>query len=326
MEKIIRLTESDINKLVKKILNEGIPPALMKLFGAQTARKLEQVFEPKVAENIEKYFAHIIAIEEKNLLTKAGQQYLKSSIGVEIPATTIKSILDMGLAGKINKGNMEQYLQYLPEKLFNGNEFRDNIRTLLTATINKVEKTGAQKAAGQAEVKATTQKVATNQSSQAAPVGQALSKGSFGMSDAEESKRLAYWFDQKFYEANNKRHAFITDEVINKMTPETKSYLLNLLEKTKNIHPDFRGGRFLNPENNKVMTTENDLLKMVTSNMWGGYGRPGIMASKAIYKEAGIPSLPIPSKSVENNLNSIFPTSSNTSYAHAGKNAWSSSN
>ena len=141
----------------------------------------------------------------------------------------------------------------------------------------------------------------------------------------EESFKLAKWFDQKFYEANDKRHSFITDEIINKMTPETKSYLLNLLDKTKNIHSGFRGGRFFNPDNNKLMTTENDLLKMVTTNMWGGYGRPGIMASKAVYKEA-IPSLPIPSKAVENNLNSIFPTSSNTSYAHAGKNAWSSSN
>ena len=274
-----------------KLLTEGVlPPALMKLFGAQTAKKMDQIFAQDIA-NIESFFAKIIASNEKVLLTKAGQQYLRSSIGVDYPASSLKSIIDLANVGKINRTNMEQYLNLLPEKFYNGMEFRENIRKLLEGTVVRVEK-GVGKTVAQ---KAETQ------------VAKTAPSGSFKMGDSEESGNLAYWFDKKFYEANDKRHGFIKDEQINKMTSETKSYILYLLDKIKNIHPNFRNGKFYNPDNNAVMATENELLKMATMNMWGGGGRPGILARKVMYKEP-IPSLPVPSQSVRNNLDQIFPS------------------
>lgn len=303
MSKIIRITESDLTRIIKRvirekqyglvsgeILMEGIlPPTLMKLFGLQTAKKMDQIFVKEIS-NIELFFAKIISSGEKNLVTKSGQQYLRSSIG-DYPSSSIKSIIDLAISGKINRANMDQYLNLLPEKFYNGSLFRENIRKLLDSIVIRVER-GVGKTA-------VAQKVETQ-------VSKVIPKGSFPMGSTEDSGKLAYWLDKKFYEANDKRHDNITDVQIGKMITQTKSYILNLLDNIKDSHPNFRNGKFYSPANNSVMETENDLLKMATQNMWGGFGRPGILLRKFRNKEP-IPSLPIPPQSVKDNLNSIFP-------------------
>jgi hypothetical protein len=310
MKKVIRLTESDLIHLVKKVINEGLPPSMTKLFGAQTSKRLEQFFEPAAAQNIEKYFAHIISSQQKNLLTKSGQQYLKSSLGVEIPALTLKSILDLGMSGKINKSNMEQYLALLPEKLFNGSELRNNIRALLTPVINKVEKGGVQKGLPQTQAKSVA-----SSANPATSVNQIVSKGSYNMADSDESFKLAKWFDQKFYESGYKRHEQITKDMFDKMLPETKDYLKKLYERMKQLDP-------YNPNSRITPKTDFEIVQAATNNYWGGLGRYGKLTSLGIYGEK-VPSLPIPSKSIENNLNTLFPT--NPSGLNKGQTAWSSS-
>jgi hypothetical protein len=71
--------------------------------------------------------------------------------------------------------------------------------------------------------------------------------------------------------------------------------------------------------------TERESIDAVTNNYWGGFGRTGKLVKDNVSNIKNTPSLPIPSKSVENNLNSIFPTSSHSQYGN-GKNFWSSSN
>jgi hypothetical protein len=291
------------------LLIEGpIPSTLMKLFGAQTARKMEQIFAQDI-ENIELYFAKLTAESEKVLLTKAGQQYLKSSIGVEIPTSTIKSMFDLASVGKITKSNMNEYLNLLPEKFNNGSNFRENISKLLQGTINRVEK-GAGK---------VTKKILNKTSSKTkVPVSQTMSKITFKMAKPEESFKLAGWFDQKFYESGGKRHDNITNAQFEKMLPETKEYLKKLYQRMKELFPD--------SINSKIsVKTDQDAVKAVTSSYWGGFGRQGKLVGDNARNIKNTPSLPIPSKSVENNLNSIFPTESNSQYA-LGKNFWSSSN
>lgn len=302
MSKLI-VTEKQYNLFSKKLLMEGtpIPRTLMKLFGAQTARKMEQIFVQDI-DNIELYFARITSESEKVLLTKAGQQYLKTSIGVPIPTSTIKSMFDLASVGKITKSNMDEFLNLLPEKFSNGSDFRGNIRKLLEATINRVEK-------GVGKVK-TINKTKVS-------VPQTISS-SFKMAEPEESFKLAGWFDQKFYEAGDKRHSSITDSQFEKMLPETKNYLKKLYERMKELFPE-------NPNSRSQVKTERELIDAVTNNYWGGFGRNGKLVQDNFSNIKNTPSLPIPSKSVENNLNSIFPTPSHSQYG-GGKNFWSLSN
>jgi hypothetical protein len=296
------ITEKQYELVSNKLLIEGpIPSTLMKLFGAQTARKMEKIFAQDI-DNIELFFAKITSESEKVLLTKAGQQYLKSSIGVEIPTSTLKTIMDLASVGKITKSNMEQYLNLLPEKFFNGSDFRGNIRKLLEATINRVEK-------GAGKVK-TVNKTKV-------PVPQTISS-SFKMAEPKESFKLAGWFDQKFYEAGDKRHSSITNAQFEKMLPETKEYLKKLYQRMKELFPGNINSRL-------QVKTERESIDAVTNNYWGGFGRTGKLVGDNVSNIKNTPSLPIPSKSVENNLNSIFPTPSHSQYGN-GKNFWSSSN
>jgi hypothetical protein len=302
------ITEKQYELVSNKLLMEGpIPSTLMKLFGAQTARKLEQIFAQDI-DNIELYFAKITSESEKVLLTKAGQQYLKSSIGVEIPTSTLKTIMDLASVGKITKSNMEQYLNLLPEKFFNGSDFRGNIRKLLEATINRVEK-----GAG----KVTAKTVNKTLSKTKVPVPQTISS-SFKMAKPEESFKLAGWLDQKFYEAGNKRHSSITNAQFEKLLPETKEYLKKLYQRMKELFPGNINSRL-------QVKTERESIDAVTNNYWGGFGRQGKLVQDNYSNIKNTPSLPLPSKSVENDLNSIFPTAGNSQYG-AGKNFWSSSN
>lgn len=292
-------------------MEQPIPQSLMKLFGAQTARNVEKIFAKEI-DNVESFFAKIISADEKILLTKGGQQYFKSSIGVEIPSSLIKNMLDLAAAGKINSSNINSYLSLLPEKFVNGSSFRDNIGKLINGTINRVEK-GA--------LKAPVQSV----SKQTAPLTKEISKGSFRTASPDESYMIAGWLDQKFYESGERRIAEPTDQEYAKMIPETKSYLIKLLDYIKNYHPNYENGVWKHPITQKPSKTERELVNNAVVNMWGGLGRPGPLTRRKIYDNLPTPPLPIPTKAVEDNLNSIYPTSSQSMYGK-GKNFWSSTN
>lgn len=307
-EKQYRLVMADL------ISEQKFPPSLMKLFGAQTTRNVEKIFANQT-DNIESFFGKLISAEEKILMTKGGQQYFRSSIGVDVPASTIKSLLDLATSGKMTKANMEQYVSLLPEKFIEGSEFRNNIRKLLTGIIERVEQ-GVGKSLTQTKgVTQTTKKTAQA----TAPV---IAKGSFKVADPEESFKIAGWLDQKFYESGSRRHSELTDREYSSLIPETKSYLLTLLDYLKNYHPNFKNGNFYDPSNNKISKTERELLDRATMNIWGGYGRPGGLVRMKL--DGGkTPPLPIPTKAVEDNLNSVFPTASNSMYGN-GENLWTS--
>ena len=294
--------ESEYNLLL-----EQLSPTLMKLFGAQTAKKMERIFADKTG-NIERFFAELASASEKVLITKSGQQYLRSSIGVEIPTSTIKSILDLASTGKITKSNMYEYLNLLPEKFHNGSQFRGNIKVMLDGIITRLENSGgkiATKTANKASSKPLTS------------ASKAIGKSSFKMADPDESFKLAGWLDQKFYEANDKRHSEITDAIFNKMLPETKEYLKILYKRMKELFPD-------NINSKKIVKTDRDVVDTATSNYWGGFNRANKIIKDNTQQMGKTPALPIPSKSVEDNLNSIFPTPPNSMYSN-GKNFWSSS-
>lgn len=287
------------------LLEGKLPPTLMKLFGAQTAKKMDSTFAKEI-DKIETFFSKIITSGEKNLILKGGNYYFKSSLGLDYPTSTIQKMIDMSLSGKINKTNLESYVSLIPEKFYNGGNFRENIRILLKGTIDRVESN-----VGKINKPSNFEKKPKSTS-------QNITKSSFTMASPEESFKLAGWFDQKFYESGDKRHSEITNAQFEKMLPETKEYLKKLYKKMKELYPNSNSSR-------KLVNTDKDAVYAVTQNYWGGFGRQGDLVGKNLKNPKNTPSLPLPSKSVENNLNSIFPTPSNSQYSN-GKNFWNSSN
>ena len=300
-----------------RVLMEGkIPPTLMKLFGAQTAKKMDQIFLKNI-DNIESWFSQLIAAEQKVLITKSGQQYLRTSIGVDFPSSSLKSILDLASVGKINKSNMEQYLNLIPEKFYNNIDFRNNIRRILNSTIERVEQ-GAGKAATQKVTTQANKSVPVNKvTKQSTKIAPSTSKISFKMASPDESFKIAGWLDQKFYESLGKRHDEITDAQFEKMLPETKEYLKTLYQRIKELIPNRNNSSL-------IVKTDRDAVDAVTVNYWGGFNRPNRIVKDFAQSPSKTPPLPLPSKSVESNLNSIFPTDGNSMYS-GGKNFWSSS-
>lgn len=288
------------------LIEAGLPSFMTKFFGAQTAQKMNRILVDDLGK-IESFFA-AIAQAEKIVVTKAGQHYFRSNIGVEVPAQTIKTLLDMAMIGKITKENIDQYVNLLPEKFIQGSDFRRNIKNLLTITINKFE-SGASKNVSQ-NVGKQTQKATQSSNVAAANVA----KTNFTMANPEESGKLAVWFDQKFYESGNKRHDSISNVQFEKLLPETKEYLKVLYKRLQEIMPN-------NPNSRMTIKNDQDIINAVTNNYWGGFGRYGELTNKHLNKQS-VPSLPKPTKSVEDNLNSVFPSSSNGIKG----NYWSSSN
>ena len=284
------------NSLKPKVKSIIKPTINKSLLTDQQIDKLKNIFNLEQMKIIEKYFKHIISDAEKIAVVKNGKLYLKTSTGVE-PASTIEEIIDMSLSGKINSGNIESFLSKIPEKLSNGNNFRNNMRNLLSGIVKNNEK----------NIKTPTIKQVKT-----------LSNSSFKMAEPEESFKLAGWFDQKFYEAGDKRHSSITNAQFEKMLPETKEYLKKLYQRMKELFPGNINSRL-------QVKTERESIDAVTNNYWGGFGRQGKLVQDNYSNIKNTPSLPIPSKSVENDLNSIFPTSSNSQYGN-GKNFWGSSN
>jgi hypothetical protein len=132
--------------------------------------------------------------------------------------------------------------------------------------------------------------------------------------DQSKLKKIYSWFDSKFYEANGKRHDRITDAQIDEMLPETKKYILTIMEDLKEFHPQYskEDGAFYNIEKkNEIVDNVNDALKIGTQNMFGGFGRYSKMIMNNIHDKIPFPPVHAPTREVIDNLNQIFPSSKN---------------
>jgi hypothetical protein len=118
MKKKIVLSESDLVKLVQKVISEqkqflakvlgGNVDDIMKSYGDDATRSLDDV--------LGKAFS-----KPGNIVTKGGEQYLKSASGAEIHLNIIKGGLDQVAKGKLSP---EDVLKFLPRNLADGTEFR----------------------------------------------------------------------------------------------------------------------------------------------------------------------------------------------------------
>lgn len=118
MKKKIILSESELVKLVRKVISEQTQflakllgsnfDDIMKSYGDDVARSLDDV--------LGKAFS-----KPGNVVTKGGEQFLKSASGAEISVNIIKGGLDQVAKGKLSP---EDVLKFLPRQLADGTDFR----------------------------------------------------------------------------------------------------------------------------------------------------------------------------------------------------------
>ncbi len=118
MKKKIILSESELVKLVRKVISEQGQflskllgsnfDDIMKSYGDDVTRSLDDV--------LGKAFS-----KPGNVVTKGADQYLKSASGAEIHVNIIKGGLDQVAKGKLSP---EDVLKYLPRQLADGTDFR----------------------------------------------------------------------------------------------------------------------------------------------------------------------------------------------------------
>lgn len=94
------------------------------------------------------------------------------------------------------------------------------------------------------------------------------------LADEETNKKLFRFFEKVFYEIKDKRHDEPYPHQLEVLTPETREYLLDLLDALKDYDKTYpRLGQFLDPQTSKPLTTEDELISYLASNFFSGFGR-----------------------------------------------------
>lgn len=129
MSKIIRLTEADLTRLVRRVIKEQSLKEnklmteqkwLKNLFGT-SVDDLIRLFGDDAVKSFETVLSKALQ-NSKNFVAKAGQNYLKSASGAEISMDTIKQATKLVSSGL---RSADEVATLLPSKLADGSEFRE---------------------------------------------------------------------------------------------------------------------------------------------------------------------------------------------------------
>jgi hypothetical protein len=127
MKKTIRLTESDLVKIVKKVIKEQGASSDIRKIIAPASDDLVRAFGDDAARGIESALSRAIS-KQGNLMEKEGVLYLKSLRGGDgVKVESVKKALDAVASGKLT---MDQVLNTLPRQLADGSEFRSAFQNL----------------------------------------------------------------------------------------------------------------------------------------------------------------------------------------------------
>ncbi len=304
MKKIIKLTELDVVRIIKRVISEQYV-------------ELEDIFINKILQSLEKtdtkVFDELSVLLKKNTnetLTGAFNRVLNSAIrtngregGIEILKFCRKlSSINNQFAEEFYKSQIkviDKIKEKYPEKwetLVKTN-YGDNI-------LEKYKKNNA------GTVKPPKESPVVPKVSEKPASG--ISKGTFKTIPLERDRyghaigsKAAMFinelFKKVFYEGFDKRFDMWSMEIINKLTPETKSYLLQLKDIVK------QKGLLRGPEMgfrdtyHRLPKTVDEEIQMLSTNFWGGYGRNGGVQTE-------LDLIPIPTPSVIENLMNVTMT------------------
>jgi hypothetical protein len=136
MKKIVKITESDLVKIIKKYVKEksiiSEQNFLSKLIGS-SYDDLFRTFGDDAVKDIEITIQRAVA-KPGNYFVKNGIDYLKSASGMEIPMKTIKDIMELVSKGKVG---IDEVSKYLPRKLADGTEFRSVFENSLRKKVGQ---------------------------------------------------------------------------------------------------------------------------------------------------------------------------------------------
>lgn len=124
MKKTVRLTESDLVRIVKKILNEQPP---IRNIIAPLSDDLARAFGDDAARSVESALARAISKQGTNIIEKGGTLYLKSLRGTEVKVDSVKKALE---AVKNGTKPIEEVIDVFPNHLADGSEFRSSFENL----------------------------------------------------------------------------------------------------------------------------------------------------------------------------------------------------
>ena len=133
MKKTIRLSESDLVKIISNIVNETKQSELLseqyqflrKYFGS-VADDLIRKFDDGAVQNIESAVAKGLS-NRANYVVKNGEIILLSKSGTEVPLETLNDVLKAVADGRYT---MDEMMKYLPRQLADGTEFRSIFASL----------------------------------------------------------------------------------------------------------------------------------------------------------------------------------------------------
>jgi len=126
MKKKIILTESDLIKIVNKVLSEQ-KQFLSKLFGGNVD-DIIKYFADDASKSLDDVFAKLYS-NSRNIITSPKGTFIKSASGSEVPMDTVKEAILLVGQGKLSP---EQVLQYIPRQLADGTEFRSVIQKAMS--------------------------------------------------------------------------------------------------------------------------------------------------------------------------------------------------
>jgi|688.fasta_scaffold375739_2 hypothetical protein len=132
MKKIIRLTESDLTKIVKRVIIEQKFQILSKLL-RNGGDDLVAKYGDDVASKIDDVLATALSKTVNVGVNENGKQVLKSLRGTLIELDTIKGVLTTIMDG----GDINELAILLPSRLADGSEFRTILQNELSKKIGK---------------------------------------------------------------------------------------------------------------------------------------------------------------------------------------------
>ena len=146
MAKIVRLTESDLNRLVRRVIKEQSKKViseqwLNKLIGS-LEQKLVQRFEQKAVMGVEQLFKNALSNSKNVIMGENGITHLVSASGAKIAYDDLRSLFANLANGSIT---VEQAKKFLPRDLPTIPNFRQQFETIMGSAENKGASSTSQK-------------------------------------------------------------------------------------------------------------------------------------------------------------------------------------